>query len=174
MSLICIARVLSRTVLLLATELTGCGLVFSEVNAVTLRAAFGPPVKETVRPKREIFKVRAAFDLTVSYSQANKVCAIDIRSGLADAEEVKAVLEKAMPSKDRGRMWNEIKEFDGLSGAQNTYYEKVIVIQDIFLPTDTAHKPGARVLFKDIECGWRAGQDAFDAPSRNRTAGHYR
>jgi hypothetical protein len=167
------ASTLRMSIMLFAIELACCKFVFGQVDAVELRAAFGPPIETTSRPKRERFRVRRGFDLTVSYSATNKVCIIDIGSGLAYKEEVQAVLERAVPTIDRGKIWNELKEFDGLAGFQNTYYEKIVITRDIFLSKTKEQKPGVRVLFKENECGWRAGQDPFDTPSRLGTEGNH-
>ncbi|MBV9265668.1 MAG: hypothetical protein JO061_05815 [Acidobacteriaceae bacterium] len=104
--------------------------------------------------------------MTVTYSKTGKVCAIQIQSGVGTAQEIGRALEQAVPSSERGNRWTDFKEYSGVAGFMNTYYEHVIITEDIFTPNALNKKPGARVIFKDKECGWKPGSDPFDTPPR--------
>ena len=68
------------------------------------------------------------------------------------------------PVSIRGNRWNEMTEFTGLSGSRNTYYERVLVSQQIFSSQAINKNPGAVVMSKEKRCGWKP--DAFDTPPK--------
>jgi hypothetical protein len=63
---------------------------------------------------------------------------------------------------ERGEIWNRLVEFSGLSGDRRTYYEKVVITEDIFTPRTLDKRPGATAVFKENECGWKDADDPFD------------
>lgn len=136
----------------------------SQVDSNTLRSTFGPPIRTTSLPPRDVFRVDG-LDITVDYSSRHrKVCSIEIQSGIADTATVELVLGRAVPLSTRGKMWNQLEEFDGLFGFLRTYYEKVIITEDISTSRGLrSNKPGIRVSFKDKECNWKDQDDPFDA-----------
>jgi hypothetical protein len=138
--------------------------VHGETGARALRAMFGPPVKKTEAPPGETFVVRPGVEMTVTYATADgRVCKLEIPSGVAGKREVDGILEQVVPLSTRGGVWNRMQEWTGIAGVASTYYERVIVSEDVFTPKAIDKRPGATVLFKDRRCGWKPG-DPFDKP----------
>ena len=138
---------------------------YTQADPSSLRSAFGPPSRSSESPSTEVFTIRAGFELTAHYSTDHELCKLEIEPGKAGKAEIDQVLEKAVPFSARGKRWSRIQEMDGLSGFENTYYEKVIVSKDLFTTASLNQKPGAEILFKNKTCGWKPGQDVFDKPS---------
>ena len=63
---------------------------------------------------------------------------------------------------DRGKIWNRLDEFDGFSGDRRTYYENVVITEDIFTSRALDKRPGAIAVFKENECGWKGANDPFN------------
>jgi hypothetical protein len=155
------SRILKRVTVSLAFS----AISFRQIDSSTLRSAFGPPLQKSTT--QEVFRIRPGFEVNVHYSLIHQVCRLDIAPGLASKEEVDEALATAVPLSKRGKRWNQFMEMDGLFGFANTYYEKVVVTEDVF-PSKVINKnPGASIVFKDKACGWKAGQDTFDHPPRS-------
>jgi hypothetical protein len=131
---------------------------------VDLRSTFGPPTKLFDSPHTEVFRVRPGLELKARYSPDHQLCTIELPRGVASAHEVNRVLQRAVPSHARGREWNGMETMVGVGGTSNTYYERLIISKDIFTSSMTNRNPGAKVVFKRQACGWKPGQDIFDAP----------
>ncbi len=109
--------------------------------------------------------------MTVRFSMDGQACSIEIPSGVASRDEVHRILDKAVPISVRGKKWNQFQEFEGFAGFVSTYYEAVVVTEDIFTSDALNKNPGASVIFKDKKCGWKANQDEFDRPPEGKPGG---
>ena len=135
-----------------------------EDGSSLLRTTFGPPIRKIGTPPSEVFTVRPGIEMTVTYSTTdNKVCKLEIPSGLASNQEVDQILEQAVPVSTRGKKGNEMQLLTGIAGSSSIYYERVILIRSIFTSQAIKKNPGAIVIFKDKLCGWEPG-DPFDQP----------
>jgi hypothetical protein len=129
-----------------------------------LRALFGPPIKRGGQPGTEIFLVRPGIEVTATFTVADgMLCKLEIPSGVADRQRVREILEQAVPVAERGKKWNEMMLYTGISGFTNIYYERVVVSEQLFTSEAINQNPGAAVVFKRESCGWAAG-DVFDRP----------
>jgi hypothetical protein len=138
----------------------------AQVDSYNLRSKFGEPIANG--PGYEVFRSKEGVQLRVRYSPSRRTaCSIEIGSGVADAAIVERVLAIAVPIHDRGKIWNRLDEFDGLSGDRRTYYENVVITEDIFTPRALDKRPGATVIFKKNECGRKDANDPFDRELRS-------
>ena len=142
-----------------------CFTAAGQVNDAALRAAFGQPVPGSVLHVK-IFKVAPGLQMTVRFGSRGQACQIEIPPGVANTDEVHRILEKAVPLVARGKKWNQFLAFMGLAGFSNTYYENVIFTEDVFASWSREKNPGATVVFKDKDCGWKDTQDELDRPAR--------
>jgi len=119
-------------------------------------------------PPTEVFAVLPGVEMTVKYATADdSVCRIEIPSGVATQQQVEEILEKAVPASTRGKKWNEVSMFIGLSGFTSVYYERVLVMKQEFLPKVMNKNPGASITFKTKVCGWKS--DSFAGPPRSES-----
>jgi hypothetical protein len=135
-------------------------LGWGQVDSEALRFAFGPPVASGL--SYQVFRSKEGVALRVAYSPHQKVCSVEIKPGQAGASTIERILKLAVPMADRGKMWNQLDEFDGVSGVRHTYYEKIIIMEDIFTPRALDKRPGARAIFKKSGCFAGDGNDPFD------------
>jgi hypothetical protein len=139
-----------------------CGFVaIAQINSATLRSAFGVPIAKG--PGYEVLRSKG-IDLTIKFSRRHRrVCSVEIKPGQADAKTVEAIMDQAVPIVDRGKMRNRLDEYDGLAGDRTTYYDKLIIREDIYTSRALDKRPGAIAIVKDLQCGWREGDDPFDS-----------
>jgi hypothetical protein len=141
-----------------------CSIGIREDGSSLLRSTFGPPIRKIGTPPSEVFTVRPGIEMTVTYSTTdNKVCKLEIPSGLASNQQVDQILEQVVPVSTRGKKGNEMQLLTGIAGSSSIYYERVILIRSIFTSQAIKKNPGAIVIFKDKLCGWEPG-DPFDQP----------
>src|SRR5579884_3421502 len=94
-------------------------LGWGQVDSEVLRFAFGPPVASGLN--YQVFRSKEGIALRVAYSPDRKVCSVEIKPGQAGASTIEQILKLAVPMADRGKMWNQFDEFDGVSGVRHTY-----------------------------------------------------
>jgi hypothetical protein len=163
----------SRTILLFLIWLPI--VLFAQVatDSSRLRVMFGPPIKKNRILHTEVFTVRPDIEATATYSDGNNnLCQFEIPSGIAIKQQVEEVLDLVAPVSMRGDRWNEMTQFTGNSGFTNTYYERVLVSQQIFTSSAINKNPGAIVMSKEKRCGWKP--DVFDTPPKPDSLLHHK
>lgn len=146
---------------LLCASVWCVSLASAQIDSYSLRSKFGASIAN--RTGYQVFRSKEGVQLKVRYSLSRrKACSIEIEAGLADAATVEKVLTLAVPMHDRGKIWNRLDEFDGFSGDRRTYYENVVITEDIFTSRALDKRPGAIAVLKENECGWKGANDPFN------------
>jgi hypothetical protein len=131
---------------------------FGQIDATTLRAKYGEPIKNSKRVNTETFKVRDNIEIVVYYGPSGQVCRIELSPGQSivgqappdgtTKQQVDEVLQEVVPLPMRGK---EIRSAMMQMGAVSFLlieYEHVSITELLQNETPTS----VTVAFKEKGC----------------------
>jgi hypothetical protein len=131
---------------------------FGQIDATTLRAKYGEPIKNGVPLNSETFKVRNNITMVVNYGPSGQVCRIELPPGQSivghappdgmTKQQVDEVLQEVVPPPMRGKEIRSLVEAVGAPSVLLIEYQHVTITELLQNETPTS----VTVAFKEKGC----------------------
>ena len=131
---------------------------FGQIDATTLRAKYGEPIKNSVPLNSETFKVRNNITMVVNYGPSGQACRIELLPGQSvvghappdgmTKQQVDEVLQEVVPPPMRGKEIRGVVTETGAVSVSQIEYEHMTISEVRQNETPTS----VTVAFKEQGC----------------------